>query len=566
LQQLKDSGLPRKYGVKLAEELDVIEASEMAGYMMLVAQVTDWLRENDVLFQTRGSAAGSLVCQLLGISAPDPIRWDLRFERFLSRDRTKPPDIDLDIAHDRRQELMEWLNSRFTAHQIGSWAKYGLEEDEESEDGQKGSLLRRYWTARNKVIEEGEDRAIPPEDMAMLKELAERELYSGMGTNAAGVVLTSSPDEFNRLVPLAYMPNRDGFVTQYSKDYIEALGLVKLDVLGSKTLTVMKRCMDNLEIPVAMLDEIEFGDAATYALMRSGKTEGIFQMEGKSTKWGCTDLKPTHIKDVIAAMALFRPAVMNNGNTKDYIERKHKRREIPTRHELLTEVTKPTYGVLLYQEQVIDMLRGLGMEAEDLTKFLKAVKASNKDIGRAGEVIKEYQEWISQRCEERGFTDEDRRFLDEAIAGFAEYGFNRAHATVYGITAYRCAYLAVHHPVEFHAALLAVAAGDKKEKGYLAITRRRGVSVRAPHVNVSGATYTVDKERNVIRKGLVSVHGVGEKSAGAVSALAPFRDLKDLVERVPSKPVSGGSDFDGSAESLCGVLGALRDAGALSGL
>lgn len=558
-------GMPKRYWQQLQEEFTTIQAAGMAGYMMLVAQVTDYMRDHGILFQTRGSAAGSMVCWLLGISEHDPLKWDLRFERFLSKDRTKPPDIDLDIAHDRRDEVIKWLDTKFTAHQIGSWATYSLDTEEEET---KGSLWVRYWSTRKKVSD-GDDKSIPADDMEMLRELSGLHLFKGMGTNAAGVVLTSTPAEFDRLVPLAYMPRageHSGFITQYAKDDIEALGLVKLDVLGSKTMTVLDRTMANLGLPITELENIEYKDYPSFQLIRSGSTEGIFQMEGKTTKWGCKDLKPGHIKDVIAAMALFRPATMNTGGTKAYIERKFKRQEIPVRHELIDRVTKATYGVLLYQEQVIDMLRGLGMGAEDLTAFLKAVKASNKEIGHAGRVIAGYQAWIGEQCDQRGFSDEDKRFLDEAIVGFAEYGFNRAHATVYGITAYRCAYLATHHPVEFHAGLLAVAAGGEKEPGYLAVTRRRGVSVRAAHVNVSGSTYTVDTERGVIRKGLLSVHGIGERAATALAGLAPYRDLQDLVDRVPPRPVSGGKGFDGTLESFTGTLGHLRDAGALTGL
>lgn len=568
-EALGDLGIQSKaHWNQLHEEFEVIEAGGMAGYMMLVAMVTDYMRENGIVFQTRGSAAGSLVCFLLGISSVDPLKWDLRFERFLSRDRTKPPDVDLDIAHDRREEILEWLNTKFTAHQIGSWALYDIEEDDE--DGDKGSLKKKYYTAISKRLKEGEEKPlwgdIDPNDKAMLYDLASRKLYSGMGTNAAGVVITSSAEEFNRLVPMAYMASRGGFVTQYSKNYIEALGLVKLDVLGSKTLTVLRRCMDNLDLPIESLEEIEFKDGPTYQLIRSGYTEGVFQLEGNTSKWGCKNLKPTQIKDVIAAMALFRTAAMKTGGTDSYIKRKHGKESVPQRHKMLSLLTQDTYGVLLYQEQVMDMLRFLGMDAENLTKFLKAVKASNKDIGDAGVVIQGYQEWISTRCTEEGFSDADRQFLDEAIAGFAEYGFNRAHATVYGITAYRCAYLAARHALEFHAALLAVAAGDKKEPRYLTATRKRGVRVLQPHVNVSGDTYTVDRSKGAIRKGLRSIDGIGEKIAACVASLRPFKDLDDLVERAPARPVSGGMQYDGTPESFNGALGALRDSGALAGL
>jgi len=546
-----------KYIDKLTEEFDTIKASDMAGYMMLVAMVTDWLTEEGVPFQTRGSAAGSLVCWLLGITQVDPIKWDLRFDRFLSKDRTKPPDIDLDIAHDRRQELIDMLDTRFSAHQIGSWATYGMDNDE-GED--KGSLLKRYFSRnkhRENPIEKWED--IPEADRKMLYRLSDRNLFSGMGTNAAGVVITSTKEEFDRLVPLAYM-NRGGFVTQYSKDDIEALGLVKLDVLGSKTLTVLRRTMDNLDLPVSALLEIPLGDRPTFSFMRKGDTAGIFQLEGYTSAKGVKRLRPSSIKDVIAAMALFRPGAMISGGTDAFIRRKHREEQVPERHALVSRVTASTYGVMLYQEQVIDILRGLGMDADNLTKFLKAVKASNKNIGAAAEVIASYKGWIDDKTTEMGMSDEDKRFLDESIQGFSEYGFNRAHATVYGLTAYRCAWLAVHHGVEFHAALLAVAAGDpKKEPGYVTATRRRGIKISRADINVSGATYTVDRRTASIRRGLQSLDGIGETVAAAVvgaRADRPFADVADLVRRVPARPVSGGKNY--AKEGLDGLTGVLR--------
>jgi DNA polymerase III subunit alpha len=565
--------VPKRYQIRLHDELEVIEASGMAGYLMLVAQVTDWLRGKDIMFQTRGSAAGSVVCWLLGISGVDPIKWNLRFERFLSKDRTKPPDVDLDVAHDRRDELLEMLNIRFTAHQIGSWATYSLNDTVDLEgDTQRGSLRVRYFTAAGKKDEGARSWAeVPPEDKVMLASLSDRHLYKGMGTNAAGIVLTSTKDDFERLVPMAWMArgnNAGGFVTQYAKDEIEALGLVKLDALGLKTMTVLDRTMRLLGLPISRIADIEHKDQPTYQLIRSGNTEGVFQLEGRTTQWGLRDLKPTTIKDVIAAMALFRPATMNTGATRAYIARKHGQAAMPLRHELIARVVKETYGIMLYQEQVIDLLRGLGMDADNLTTFLKAVKASNKDIGDAGKVILGYQHWISMRCQAEGMSQDDQDYLAAAIAGFAEYGFNRAHATVYGITAYRCAYLAARHPLEYHTALLGVASGgeSKKEDRYVRATRRRGIRVLAPDINISGATYTVDEARAAIRRGLQSIDGVGQISAARLEALQPFRDLDDLVLRAAAQTVSGHKEYDGTPESLTGVLGKLRDSGCLERL
>lgn len=570
LEEMFDQKPPKRYLEQLYEEFSVIDAAGMANYMLLVAMVTDYMRSAHIMFQTRGSAAGSLVCWLLGITNVDPIKWDLRFERFLSKDRTKPPDVDLDIAHDRRAEVLGWLNDHFAAHQIGSWATYSLEVTGEDETD-KGSLKERYFTVSRKVGGPTTWGEVPKSDKDTLFSLHQRSLYKGMGTNAAGIVITSNEEEFNKLVPLAYMPRagaKSGFITQYSKGAIEALGLVKLDVLGSKTLTVMKQALDNLEVDETYLDGLSLTNRQTYQLMCSGSTEGIFQLEGGTTKWGIRNLKPSTIHDVIAAMALFRPAAMNTGGTEAYIKRKHKKEEVPERHPILTKVTATTYGVLLYQEQVIDMLRALGMDADDLNKFLTAVKASNKGIGDAGVVIAGYQQWIQTRTEEMGFNADDRLYLDEAIAGFAEYGFNRAHATVYGITAYRCAYLATAHPLEFHAALLAVAAAgsSKRLPEYIRATRRRGIRVLQPHVNNSGSTYRVDRARKAIRKGLVDVKGIGMITSAVLAEHAPYQNLADLIERTPSKPVTGGKNYDGTPESLEGVLECLYEAGALNGL
>lgn len=566
--------VPQRYLDEAAKEFEVIGAADMAGYMMLVAKVTDYMRENGIVYQTRGSAAGSIVCWMLGISNVDPIKWDLRFERFLSKDRTKPPDIDLDIAHDRREELVAWLDVHFVANQIGTWAKYTLDEEEDEMGERKGSLRVRYFSSeRRKAEARGEDPdaiEIPEEDMRMLSRLSDRNLYKGMGTNAAGIVLTSTKDEFERLVPMAYMPRaggKSGYVTQYGKDEVEALGLVKLDVLGSKTLTVLQKTMANLDMSIEALEEIEFNDAPSFSLIRSGNTEGIFQLEGGSSKWGCKKLRPNHIKDVIAAMALFRPAAMNSGGTDSYIMRKHREQEVPDLHPLLKDVLGPTYGVLVYQEQVIDILRSLGMDPDSLTAFLKAVKSSNGSVETAGATIRSYMAWVIEKCEEQGVSQQDLDFLVDAIMGFAEYGFNRAHATVYGITAYRCAYLATHHPAAFHAGLLSVAAGSKKEAGYLRATKKRGVSIRRAMVNVSGVDYTVDRKYvNVIRKSLLAIDGVGEKTAEVIADLQPFRGMDDMVKRVPARPVTGGKNWDGTPESLNGVLGKLRDAGALEEL
>jgi DNA polymerase III alpha subunit len=359
---------------------------------------------------------------------------------------------------------------------------------------------------------------------------------------------------------------------------VEALGLVKLDVLGLKTLTVLHYCMDNLGRDVFRgLDWIPFSDSRTYSTIARGDTEGVFQLEGFTAAKGCKRLRPTKIADVIAAMALFRPATMNSGATDSYLARRTGDELVPSRHEIITKHTVKTYGIMLFQEQVISILRDLGMTADDLTAFLKAVKASNSSIGAAGDVISGYRQQVADMAIDAGFRKADWEWLWGAIEGFAAYGFNQSHSTAYGVTAYRCAYLATNHPVEFFAALLRVAAGggksgkDKrsKEDVYLSAARARGLSIRRADVNISDSSYTVDSKHNAIRKGLSAISGIGEVAAEEIVAKRPeggYADIHDLARLVNRRKITGIKGFLEEGDLEVGILGKLYGAGALDSI
>ena len=560
--------MPISYTDRLLDELEVIRDTGMAGYLLLVAEVTDWCRENEIFYQARGSASGSIVCWLMGITQADPMKWKLRFERFISRDRTKPPDIDLDVEHERRKDLIEWLSERFAVHQIGTWMKHSLQGDD---DSSVGSLRVRYYArlrAQGDPAPEWVD--VPMADKRMLERLSGVGAYSSYGTHAAGLVITTSDADFTRLVPMMKVASSDTMVTQYDMGNVEKLGLVKLDVLGLKTLSVLHRTMENLGRNVFDgLDWIPLNDRQTYSSIAKGTTAGVFQLEGVSAKWGCKSLKPNTIKDVIAAMALFRPATMNSGATDSYIARKHKEEEIPSQHKIIESNTKNTYGIMLYQEQVIGVLRDLGMNADDLTNFLKAVKASNGDIGGAGDVIAGYADQVEQMCHAAGFRQDDILWLWTQIMGIAEYGFNQAHATAYGITAYRCAYLAEHHALEFHAALLAVAAGSDKESVYIQASRAKGLRILKADVNYSGVTYGVDVKRKGIRKGLLALKGIGEKAAQEIITQRPrdgYETMEHFCRSVNHRKITGVKAFLESGDLGVGTVGKLKEHGALSSL
>lgn len=561
---------------RLDDELEVIADTGMAGYILLVAEVTDWCRINGVVYQARGSASGSMVCWLKRITQLDPIKWDLSFERFISRDRTKPPDIDLDVEHIRRKDLLDYLRGRFSVTQIGTWMEMSLHGEDTDDEGAKGSLRVKYYSAQSragKPVHSWDE--VPEDDKASLYAIASHKPFGSYGTHPAGLVVTTTAEEIDSLVPLMQVASSKTMVTQYEMGDVEALGLVKLDALGLKTLTTMHYCMDSLGKNVLRgFDWIPLSDPKTFSTIARGDTDGVFQLEGWTAAKGCTRLKPTKIADVIAAMALFRPATMNSGATDAYIARKHGQKTVPTRNPIIESRTSKTFGIMLFQEQVISILRDLGMNADDLTAFLKAVKASNADIGDAGRVIEGYKADVRDMAIDAGFTSRDWKWLWEAIEGFAEYGFNQAHSTAYGLTAYRCAYLVTHHPVEFYAALLRVAADsptkdkDKrsKEDKYLSAARSKRIGIRRADVNISSASYSVDVTGTAIRKGLCAIPGIGVKTAIKIVESRPEGGFTSVAELCRLSKVSGSGPYLEDGDLEVGVIGKLHSSGALESL
>jgi DNA polymerase-3 subunit alpha len=561
---LNDMKLEKRYLDRLSDELAIVTETGQAGYLLLIAAIADWLHENEVFFQARGSASGSVICWLLGITQVDPIKYGLGFSRFISRDRTKPADIDLDIERARRDELIEYLKKTYAVSQIGTWAEMGLTGDD---DNGKGSLVRKYYTQHNKrnekKIHDWDD--IPDEDKVSLRALAEKAPFSSHGTNAAGVIVATQQTDIDNLVPLMRVGEKKAprFVSQYDMDDTEALGILKVDVLGLATMDVLHKAMENLGRNIKDgLGWIPLADRSTYSMIARGQTDGIFQLEGGSARRGCRDLKPTKLDDIIASMSLFRPATMNSGATASYIKRKNRDEEQPELPPILRKHTLKTYGTIIYQDQVIDALRDIGMDADNLTAFLKAVKASNADIGNAGKVIREYESMVKGMAAEHGIVDDEWEWFWESISGFAAYSFNLAHSTAYGMTAYRCAYLVNHHPTEYFAALLNEWAGQKKETPYLTAARRRGLKIRRPTVNKSHYSYSVVQEGQIM-KGMLSVAGIAEKTAKKIIDSRPeggFTSIKHFCECV-GPTFSGVRNYMKTGETNVGTLGKMMAAG-----
>jgi len=569
---LTEHSLGKQYWDRMEFELDVLDATGMAGYIVLVQEFTDWLRANGVFFQARGSAAGSMLCWIAGITPVDPVKYKLLFERFMSKDRTKPPDIDLDIEDQRREEALAWLKGRFASSQIGTHAEFGIDEEG------KGSLMVAFMSKARAMSEEIKTYADLPDSMKQEMRVLDRvKPLKSAGKNAAGIIVVDSREYLGRVVPMMGIPAGNGsfsYVSQYFKDDVEALGIVKLDAMGLKNLTALRNAYEMVkETGVdygADLEQIPLDDSQVYAMIRRGETDGIFQLEGGTAARGCRELLPKGLKDIIVIMALYRPAVMQEDETgmspKDtYLARRAGRQEVPERHQILTTALKETYGLFVFQEQVIAVLRALGFDPDDLTAFLKAVKASNGDTGGARQVIAGYEGLMRKLAGEKGLTEDDIDFIWSGLRGYAAYGFNRSHATVYGLTAYRTAYFKLHHPLEYATGILQAWAGHEKEPRVVQTVRRMKVRISRPHVNVSGANYSIDRRANAVRKALVSIPKVGPKAAEEIALHAPYDSIEDLIKRVDARRVTGGKSYhkDGS---LNGTLGHLRDAGALNGM
>lgn len=557
---------------RLDEELDVIAQTGFAGYFLLVHDYVQWARDQGIYIRARGSAGGSLVCYLLGFTATDPILWDLDFDRFLTPDRERPPDIDLDVEDARRDEVIAYLKKRWGVVQIGTFNKIGLDE------AGGGSLLQQFLAAHRKLsggspeffrrygsIKTMDDlAAVDHQAATLLTELDDLRIRKSAGAHAAGYVIGTQDHPIEDWLPTMLIASSESVVTQMEMDDVEDAGFLKLDVLGLRSLATLRRIHELVGHSV----EMNWDDPDVFKFLRKGRAQtGIFQFEGFTSAKGLREMRVKTIEDLFITNAIYRPATRNSGLTDLYIERRNGA-EWKLPHELLTPVLGPTLGIPCYQEQVLRIARLVGMDSVDRNKLLKATKVKHGKQGMSEASTKAFENARDQfiRCAvDSGMTKREADETWKLIEGFAAYGFNKAHAVSYSLLGYELAYWKVHHPLEFHAALLETSAGSVKEPDYVDETRKCKIRILRPDVNISKTLYTIDHERGAIRRGLSSVKGVGIKAAEAIAERAPFISIEDLIERCPGRPVSGGKNWSKEG-TLNGVLLALQNAGALRSL
>jgi DNA polymerase-3 subunit alpha len=557
-----ERGLRERYGEPTAEltarleyELGVITSMGYAGYFLIVADFVRFAREQRIATTCRGSAPGSIVTYTLGITPVDPIAYQLPFERFLNPDRVTMPDIDVDFEDARRDEVIAYVTRKYggdhvaqiitfgtmlaraAVRDVGRVMGYGYAEVDRIAKAIPNQLGIRLEEA---IAIAPQFREMVEGDQGIGRLVGIAQQLEGVArnasTHAAGVVISRDP--LTELMPLQKATNSDQLMTQYEMHGVEALGLLKFDFLGLSNLTILRQAVDLIAQERGTqridLDRIPLDDARTFELLSSGETTGVFQLESPGMRRYIRELRPTSVHDLAAMVALFRPGPMDN--IPAYIRRKHGEEPVTYLHPLLEPYLEKTYGIFVYQEDIMAAAMGLGgftgPEADTLGYAIRKKKSS---------VLRAQKDRFVRQAAERGV---DARTIDavfKAFEPFERYGFNKAHATCYGLIAYQTAYLKANYPVEYMTSVLsAFRENTEKVAGAIAECRRLGIEVRPPDVHRSFVDFTVEGE--AIRFGLLAIKNVGE---GAIESIVEarradgsFGSLADLCSRVDLRLVN----------------------------
>jgi DNA polymerase-3 subunit alpha len=606
------------YRARLAMECEVIAAMGFAGYFLIVQDFIMWAKEQGIpVGPGRGSGAGSIVAYAMRITDLDPIPYGLLFERFLNPERVSMPDFDIDFCMDRRDEVIEYVRAKYGRSSVGQIATFHLLKSKSvvrdvgrvmgmtpQDAGRIASLVPEPVQGKSVPIAdalkqekrlkdayEQEERVTKLLDTAM--DLEDLNRHAGM--HAAGIVISEGPLWDH--VPV-FCPEPDVYVTQYDKNDVETAGLVKFDFLGLKTLTTIDICgrlinrrPDRRDDPF-FIERIPLDDLTTYALLSSGETTNVFQLESSGMQALIKQLRPDSFEDIIALVALYRPGPLGSGMVEDYVAGKHGKKKVEYPHPCLGEMLKETFGVMVYQEQVMQAARVMANYSLGGADLLRRAMGKKK----AEEMAKQKESFISG-ARSNGHSAEDAERVFELMNYFSGYGFNKSHSAAYALIAYQCAYLKAHFPVEFLCATM-TADRDKIEKVVRTVAEARamGITVLAPDVNESEIDFAVvydesappfkrkpnqpvasggklrDSMHPRIRFGLGAVKGVGAAAlesileARACTLAAdggaplpgkqPFEDVFNFASRVDLRRVNKGV-----VEALvqCGAMDSLHE-------
>ena len=554
---------------QLDYEFNIIAQKGFVQYILIVWDFVNFARSTDIRCSARGSAAGSLIAYVLGITNVNPLRYQLLFERFLNPERMSMPDIDMDFPDDRREDVIAYVTQKYGQDKVAQMVTFNTlaarasVKDVARAYGQQslGDYITRLIPSGPHVKLKGALQGVRElADLYQRDEQAKKLIDQALelegsvrttGIHAAGVVIAHDP--LDELVPLQLRDTKDpskGRATQYEQKYLEELGLLKMDFLGLSNLTTVQNTINFIKEArreVIELDKLPLDETGepeqdkkrqkAFDLLAAGETTGVFQLEGAKMREYIKQLRPTCIEDVTAMVALYRPGPMDS--IPDFIDAKHGRKKVSYLDQRLQQWLAESYGVIVYQDQVLLIAVNLaGFSWGEVDKFRKAM---GKKI--MAEIIK-YKDKFINGCIKNGVKPEVAEQLYELILPFGGYGFNKAHAASYAVVAYHTAYLKANYTAEFMAATMTTEASDaRKIANAIAECKRMGVEVLGPDVNKSNRGFTV--ENGAVRFGLLAIKGIGEGPIGEIVRArnegGPFKSLADFCTRVDPKFVGKGA-------------------------
>lgn len=554
-EMLVDGKLSKVAQDRLDRELGVIERLGFANYFLIVWDFVRHSREQGVPNTARGSGVGAIVCYALYLSHVCPIQYDLLFERFLDENRLEAPDIDIDFCKERRTEIIQYVRDKYGEANVAQIGTFGtLAARAAIKD--VGRALGIPLTRVNQITEMVPDELKITLSKALEKNIELKNAYDSdsevkelldiamklegnarnVGTHAAAVVIADEP--LTEYVPLGRVSGKTDIITQWSMNDVEEAGLLKMDFLGLRNLTILSKAVEIIrETTGEELDIHDFplDDKASFALLQRGETKGVFQLESGGIRDLLQRMKPDHFRDIIATNALYRPGPLEGGMVDDYVAVKHGRQKAEYLHPVLEEILSETHGVMVYQEQVMRILNRLGgIELASAYTCIKAISKKKEAIIAANEAQ------FLKGATEKGLTEKQAQEMWDMILKFAGYGFNKSHSTAYALVAYQTAYLKAHYPVEFMAALLSgdIPGRNFKRKDslveHLEDCERMKITVVPPNVNRSFVDFAVrDGE---ILFGLSAIKGcggaAGESLVAAREKDGPFKSIFDFCERI----------------------------------
>ncbi|MBO5244849.1 MAG: DNA polymerase III subunit alpha [Selenomonadales bacterium] len=564
LKHLCEGGISWRYGTepptevepRLRYELDVIEKMGFSSYFLIVWDFIKYAREHDIAVGPgRGSAAGSIVAYLLGISNIDPLKYQLLFERFLNPERVTMPDIDVDFCYVKRGKVIDYVTKRYGIDHVAQIITFGTMAAKAAvrdvgralnmSYGEVDRIAKMIPTELGITLDKAlngnkELREVYEQEASVKKLLDLARAVEGLprhaSTHAAGIVIAKQ--QLTDYVPIQI--STDGFyTTQYDKNKVEEIGLLKMDFLGLRTLTVIGDAIELIKKSRGItvdIDAIPLDDKMACDMLAHGETAGVFQVESGGMTNLVRELKPECFEDLIPLVALYRPGPLGSGMVTDFINGRHGKSEIHYLHPVLEPILKDTFGVILYQEQVMQIASVMGGFTLGQADLLRRAMGKKKHS-----ILEAQKGTFLQGAAERGFDAKLAAEVFELMSHFADYGFNKSHSAAYAMLVYQTAYLKAHYLPEFMAALLSSIMGDNEKVGaYIEHCKRIGLAVLPPDINVSKAAFSVDDGK--IRFGLAAVKNVGESAIQTVikerEIGGPFTDLIDFCSRIDMRVVN----------------------------